>query len=129
MLSVLAGAHADLQAVRAARAADAALLATLTGQLEAERSAHAATRQATSGHDAAVALRAQLEHACHDAAVARLEVDALRAQLDAERTARARAETALGRALTGHEDLKRHASAQAQVAATAPRRAPRTRRA
>ena len=49
VLAVLAGAQADLQAVRAARAADAALLATLAGQLEAERIAHAATREVAAG--------------------------------------------------------------------------------
>ena len=49
VLAVLAGAQADLQAVRAARAADAALLATLAGQLEAERIAHAAARGVAAG--------------------------------------------------------------------------------
>src|SRR4051794_21046418 len=41
VLAVLAGARADLQAARAAGAADAALLVLLEGELEAERATHA----------------------------------------------------------------------------------------
>ena len=121
VLSVLAGAQADLQAVRAARAADAALLATLAGQLEAERIAHAATRE---GPPAPMPPRPSASSSNAPATSrARAEASALRADLQAERAARALAEAALRKTLERTEStasLEEHAAQQVAP----PRRPP-----
>ena len=121
VLKVLSSARSDVQAVRAARAADASLIAMLEAELDAEHSVSVARSET----DELAAMRTQLERACHDAALARAEASSLRAELAAERESRARAEAAL-QAATGTAprvaDLQQHAAAQLQAAATVTRR-------
>ena len=117
VLTALASARADLRAVRAARDADASAFAALSGELEAERNAHAVTRGSIGTlADALAAARAELTaareatdlareagrearttvaHARRDAALARAEAASLRSALEAERAARERAEAGL----------------------------------
>ncbi len=77
VLATLESVRAELRAARAAREADASALVTLAGELDAERSAHAVTRG--SAMTLAEALTA-----------ARAEAASARADLQAERSARAR---------------------------------------
>jgi hypothetical protein len=138
VLTALAGARADLRAVRAAREADASSIATLTAQLETERVAHAVARESLGSlADALAAAREALDagrrelvnaranaddarihlaDARRDAAVARAEAASLRADLEAERTARAAAEDALLAAGESSELMRRVAELDRQAA-------------
>ena len=93
--AILSGAESDLQAERAARAADLSVLGAQS-QL--------------------IALRAELERA-------RTEITQLRTALESERLARVAAEAALGSPVPPG-DLTELASQQTEVAASAPRRSP-----
>lgn len=131
VLAALAGARAELRAVRAARAADASTIATLTAELESERIAHAVARRTADD------FRLELARARAGG-----EAAALRTALEAERAARTRAEEALesaraeaaraGSALMeriaelsragADADLDRRAREHAETAAAAARR-------
>jgi hypothetical protein len=147
--------------VRAAREADASALDTLAGELDAERSAHVVTRgsvamlaevltaaraelaaarkEAAGERKTGADARAELASARRDAVMACAELASLRADLDAERAARARAEAgvreageglallervaALDRHAAGLRDqveLERRAREHAEAAATRP---------
>ncbi len=111
VLATLESVRAELRAARAARAADASALVTLAGELDAERSAHAVTR------GTAMTLAETL-------AAARAEAASARADLEAERSARAR-ELALLPIPAGPRDeaeLQRRAREQAVAASAATRR-------
>ncbi len=104
--AALAGAQADLRAARAARDAEAASIVVLTGELEAERAAHAVTRaRVASLAEALQSAREELRAARQTRAgetdtlvarVAELDRDAagLRDQVELERRAREQAEAA-----------------------------------
>ncbi len=93
--AIVSGAESDLQAERAARAADLSVLGAQS-QL--------------------IALRAELDRA-------RTEITQLRTALESERLARVAAEAALGSPVPPG-DLTELASQQTEVAASAPRRSP-----